>query len=145
MPIEIEPFNLSDIKASYQLTMNGPHRILVVAFRGEYRVGSAGNDDAYFMHAVASAGVEARGPSAIILDFSDLKYVWGDMLERVYDAAPQREGSGQTFAVVVGKESREALRTLELGELSNEPITTIPWIHENLEAAFGYLISQMSA
>lgn len=65
------------------------------------------------------------------------------MIELVYNAAPEREGSSQTFAVVVGKESKEALRTLDLGEWSKEPMTTIPWMHESQDAAYDYLAHQL--
>lgn len=143
MVINPEPFSLSVLKVSYQL-WNEPHRILLIAFHGEYRPGSAGNDDAYFMYGLATAGVEARRPAGIILDFRDLKYVWGDMLELVYNAAPSHAGDHQTFAVVVGETSKEALRTLELGQFSQEPSTTIPWMHESLDAAYAYLAKALT-
>jgi hypothetical protein len=140
MAVDLEPFNLSDIGVSYSFVSGGRHRILVIAFTGEYRPGSAGNADAHFMHGAAFAGVEASNPSAVIFDFRALKYVWGDMLEMVYNAAPENPNVGQTFSVVVGESSKEAVRSLELGEFSTEPITSIPWLHESLGAAYDFLV-----
>ena len=143
MTVVPEPFNLSDLKVSYRIVRE-PVRVLVVAFHGEYRPGSKGNDDAHFMHGVASAGVEARRPNAVVFDFRDLKYVWGDMLELVYNAAPAHKTGQQTFAVVAGESSVEAIRTLELGQFSEEPITAIPWLHTSFDAAYDYLSKTLS-
>lgn len=133
--------DLSTITASYRIGSRGDaRRILVVRFRGEYRPGSAGNSDAAFMCGVSAAGVNAFRPYAVIFDFSKLRYVWGDMLEAVYDTAPRFLNSEtQRFAVVVGPECEKAIRTLELGENSDEPISAIPWAHRSVEGACSYL------
>ena len=133
--------DLSDITASYRIGSRGDgKKILVVSFQGEYRPGSAGNSDAAFMAGASAAGVNAFSPYAVIFDFSKLKYVWGDMLEAVYATAPRFLNSEtERFAVVVGPECEEAIRTLELGENSNEPISTIPWAHRSVESACSYL------
>src|SRR5262245_46357125 len=133
--------DLSAIRASYLLASTEDfHRVLIVAFEGAYGIGSAGNSDATFMRAASAAGVEAFFPDAVIFDFTRLKYVWGDMLESVYSTAPNLPGEAkQRFAVLVGPECREAVRTLELGEFSSEPLSSIPWAHETLESACEYL------
>jgi hypothetical protein len=141
---KFEPVSLADlsaIRASYRLASTEDfHRVLIVAFEGEYGVGSAGNPDAAFMCGASAAGVEAFWPDAVIFDFSRLKYVWGDMLESVYNTAPKLlDEAKQRFAVLVGPECREAVRTLELGEFSTEPLSSIPWAHETLESACEYL------
>ncbi|MBY8825120.1 hypothetical protein [Sphingomonas colocasiae] len=140
--IELTPFSLSelsDIKVSYQLA-NGAHAsILIVAYDGIYRPGSAGNTDAKFMYAAALAGAAGADAINLILDFRKLDYVWGDMLELVYDAAHQTGSDRSHFAVVVGDGCREAVRTLELGENSTEPLSSIPWAHETIEDAYHYL------
>ncbi len=133
--------DLSEITASYRIGSDGDgKKILVVSFQGEYRPGSAGNSDAAFMCGASAAGVNALSPYAVIFDFSKLKYVWGDMLEAVYATAPRFLNSEtESFAVVVGPECEEAIRTLELGENSNEPISAIPWAHRSIESACSYL------
>lgn len=133
--------DLSEIAASYRIGSRGDGKeILIVSFQGEYRPGSAGNSDAAFMCGATAAGVNALSPYAVIFDFSKLKYVWGDMLEAVYATAPRFLNSEtERFAVVVGPECEEAIRTLELGENSNEPISTIPWAHRSVETACSYL------
>ena len=141
-PLEFKPFALeamSAIRTSYRLAGHGFDKILIVAFEGQYGVGSTGNDDARFMYAMATAGVTATEPRAVIFDFSKLRYQWGDMLETVYDAAPRLHDGRQAFAVVVGPECREAVRTLELGQNSTEPLSAIPWAHDTLESACAYL------
>jgi hypothetical protein len=139
-----EPVSLSDlsqIRASYLLArLDGGGRVLRVAYEGEYRSGCAGNPDAAFMCAASAAGVEAFSPDAVIFDFTHLKYMWGDMLESVYATAPKFLGQDtERFAVVVGPGCAEAIRTLELGEFSTEPLSSIPWAHETLESACKYL------
>jgi hypothetical protein len=141
-PLEFRPFALeamSAIRTSYQLAGSGFDKILIVAFEGQYGFGSAGNQDARFMYAMAAAGVKATEPKAVIFDFRKLRYQWGDMLEIVYDASPRLHDGGQAFAVIVGPECREAVRTLELGQNSAEPLSAIPWAHETLESARAYL------
>jgi len=133
--------NLSDIAASYRIASRDDRKkILVVSFSGEYRSGSAGNSDAAYMCGASAAGVNAFSPDAVIFDFSKLKYIWGDMLEAVYATAPIFLNSEkQRFAVVVGHECEQAIRTLELGENSNEPLSAIPWAHHSIESACKYL------
>ena len=138
-PVALE--DLSDISVSYRIASRDDRkRILVMSFSGEYRPGSAGNTDAAFMCGASAAGVNAFSPDAVIFDFSKLKYVWGDMLEVVYDTAPKFiKSETERFAVVVGPECEEAIRTLELGENSNEPLSGIPWAHHSIESACRYL------
>ena len=115
-------------------------RVLIIGFSGEYRSGSSGNPDADFMIEFSELAVESCNPAAVIFDFSKLKYEWGDMLEAVYSAAPTDTATGNArFAVVVGPHCADAIRTLELGELSDEPLSSIPWVHSNISSAHAYL------
>jgi hypothetical protein len=138
-PVELR--DLSDIAVSYRIaSSDNQKRILVVSYTGEYRPGSAGNSDAAFMCGASAAGVNAFSPDAIIFDFSKLKYAWGDMLETVYATAPTFLNSEkQRFAVVVGSGCEEAIRTLELGVNSKEPVSAIAWVHQSIESACRYL------
>lgn len=141
---KFQPVSLSDlsnITASYRIAVREDgKKILVVSYSGEYRTGSSGNPDAAFMCGAAAGAVNAFSPEAVIFDFSKLKYTWGDMLEAVYGTAPTFLNSEtQRFAVVVGPECEEAIRTLELGEFSNEPISSIPWVHQSIESACKYI------
>ena len=60
---------------------------LVIRYTGEYRVGSAGNPDANYIFATATGAHAAWHSNAIILDFTDLSYTWGDDMERVLGVA----------------------------------------------------------
>ena len=57
--------------------------ILVIAFSGVYRHGSAGADDASFISAITYACVHAWNPKAVVLDLIDLDYQWGDEMDAV--------------------------------------------------------------
>ncbi len=82
--------------------------VLVIRYSGEYPFGSGGNADAIYMHAMAKAAVEAFEPWAVVHDFSELRYEWGDMLEMVFGVGPQIEPS--PVAIVVGPDCEEAIR-----------------------------------
>jgi hypothetical protein len=133
--------DLSSISVSYKIGMvNDYEKILIVTFVGEYRPGSAGNADAAFMCGATAAGVSAFSPHAVVFDFLELEYTWGDMLDAVYSQAPTRIGPDKPcYAVVPGPDCAEAIRTLELGEFSKAPISSIPWVHDSIEAATTYL------
>jgi hypothetical protein len=48
--------------------------ILVIRYSGKYPVGSAGNDDAQYMNAMAKAGVAAVEPWGVIHDLSEVLF-----------------------------------------------------------------------
>jgi hypothetical protein len=131
---------LSQINVRYFLgpARHKPHlMILVIRYTGKYPPGSAGNDDAHYMRAMAKAGVAAFEPWGVIHDLSELIYEWGDRLEIAFvgpeDDANGGELLGAVFgtsnpplagqaAVVVDPQCEDAVRTLLLGENSKEPI-----------------------
>lgn len=123
----------SEIRVSYEVAvLEDVNCILRIIYNGKYRSGSAGRPDATYMRATAAAGVAAFDPDAVIFDFSKFSYTWGDELDTVYDTAAR-------YALLVGPHCREAIRTLELGQFSIEPLSSIPWVHETLDAACEYL------
>jgi hypothetical protein len=124
----------------------GMEDALVVAFSGTYGYGSAGNGDAAFMCEAVEAAVAAWTPRAIILDFSELDYEWGDMLESVL---PGDEGEFGppcvTAALVVGDGCREGLRTLLFGVNAPHRLSELSWVHENLPRAWEHVRSKLEA
>lgn len=110
--------------------------ILVIKYSGVYGFGSGGNADAIYMRAMAKAGIEAFEPWGVIHDLSELSYEWGDMLDQVF-IGPNFEPSPR--AIVVGSRCEEAIRTLLLGENSNEPIEKAGNVFRNLDAAWAYV------
>ena len=115
--------------------------VLVIRYTGEYPSGSDGNEDARWMHAMATAAVAAFGPWGVIHDLSGLRYEWGDMLEMVFGVGPEVEPS--PVAVVVGPGCEEAVRTLCLGLSSPEPIDTLGWMFRDLPAAWRYVADRI--
>lgn len=152
---------LSQIKVAYFLgpSARSPHlAILVIRYAGTYPIGSAGNDDAQYMKAMAKAGVAAFEPWGVIHDLSELTYEWGDRLEIAFvgpeDDVKASELLGAIFgtdypplagqaAVVVGPQCEEAVRTLLLGENSKEPIECVGYVFRQLEKAWEFVDSQI--
>jgi hypothetical protein len=152
--------DLSQIKVRYFLGQgrHKPHlEILVIRYTDIYLPGSAGNDDAQYMKAMAKAGVAAFEPWGVIHDLSELTYEWGDRLDTAFvgpeDNAKEGELVGAIFgtsnpplagqaAVVVGPQCEEAVRTLPLGENSQEPIEKVGYVFRHLESAWDFVESQ---
>jgi hypothetical protein len=153
--------DLSQIKVRYFLgpSRHAPHlEILVIQYTGIYPPGSAGNDDAQYMKAMAKAGVAAFQPWGVIHDLSELTYEWGDRLDTAF-VGPEDDGTtsellGAVFgisnpplagqaAVVVGPQCEEAVRTLLLGVNSQEPIEKVGYVFRHLERAWEFVESQI--
>jgi hypothetical protein len=115
--------------------------ILVVKYVGTYPHGSAGNDDAQFLYAMAKAGVAAFEPWGVIHDLSDLGYEWGDRLDIVFGVGPDCEPS--PVAVVVGPACAEAVRTLLLGERSRETVEKVGFVFRDLGSAWAHVDAQI--
>lgn len=60
------------------------HKILIVAFFGEYPDGSSGNENGEYIATISMLGLQAFNPSCIILDFRELFYRWGDSILDVF-------------------------------------------------------------
>jgi hypothetical protein len=153
---------LSQIKVRYFL---GPSRhqpylsILVNRYIGIYPPGSAGNEDAQYMKAMAKAGVAAFEPWGVIHDLSELTYEWGDRLDSAF-IGPEGNGEGGELlgavfatsnpplagqpAVVVGPQCEEAVRTLLLGENSQEPVEKVGYVFRHLEGAWDFVEAQLT-
>ncbi|GLI10717.1 hypothetical protein YDYSG_67530 [Paenibacillus tyrfis] len=143
---EVKLSELSDIQVDYFI---GPSKtveyrdIMIIKYSGEYGFGSAGNSDAVYMKAMGRAALEAWKPDAIILDWSDLKYEWGDMLEMVLDIDIGCCEPALPMAVIVGPPCEEAVRTLLLGIDSEEELETIEWVFKNKDEAIDYIEKQL--
>lgn len=60
------------------------HKILIVAFFGEYPDGSSGNEHAEYIAAISMLGLQVFNADCIILDFRELSYHWGDSILDVF-------------------------------------------------------------
>lgn len=115
--------------------------VLVIRYSGEYPIGSRGNADAIYMHAMAKAAVAAFEPFGVVHDFSELRYEWGDMLEMVFGVGPESEPS--PVAIVVGPGCEEAIRTLCHGVQSSEPLESLGWAFRDLPSAWRYVADRI--
>lgn len=116
--------DLSDINVEFFTTpmpSDAHLDILVVRFLGEYPAGGAGNSDADYMTAMVRAGLEAWPAFGLVLDFTHLKYVWGDMMEKVLDAGASYSHPRATpTAVVTSPLNSEALTSLVKDEMGDD-------------------------
>jgi hypothetical protein len=107
---------------------------------------------------MAKAGVAAFEAWGVIHDLSELTYDWGDRLDQVFLVGPQDEPGDELLravfgrsnpppagqpAVVVGPRCKEAVRTLLLGENSQEPIEKIGYVFLDLQAAWEFVDFQI--
>jgi hypothetical protein len=113
--------------------------MIVIKFKGVYRLGSGGNGDAQYMYAMGKAALAAWYCAGVILDWSELDYQWGDLLEKVLDiGAHQYVDAPFPTAVVVGPQCEEAVRTL-LGLDSKGTIEDIGFVFRDLTSACHYI------
>lgn len=89
----------------------------VISYHGEYRHGADGKPDALYIMATAAAAHEAWYTDGIIIDFSDLRYEWGDNMEWVLGIARTTpDGCSYPLVIIVGDKCREALLSLLRGK-----------------------------
>lgn len=151
MKITTKQMKLADLsKVKYEVHIGNSNiraylKIMILKFIGSYGDGSSGNSDARYMSAIGKAALEAWGPSGVIIDLSELNYQWGDELDRVFDiGSDQYVDAPFPTALIVGKSSEEAVRTLILGINSTQEISEIGWVFKDLEDAWNYIENQIN-
>ena len=135
----------SEIQCRYYKARSDRYTIGVIEFSGHYRMGSAGNPDANFMKAMVAAGFAALDPDGLVIDLSELKYDWGDMLEAILPNEDGNYGAEQfPTAVVVGPESEEAVRSLIVGiGPAAEPGAKVEWLVDSLDEALNQVLRRV--
>lgn len=109
--------------------------VQVIAFAGEYGVGSAGNPDAAYMRAVVTSAAAAWDSVGLVLDLRELEYSWGNALMSVVQAAEHLHDGDDDhpFPVrfVVSNKCRDGLSTLfdDMGEEESG------WMHDTMDEA----------
>jgi hypothetical protein len=157
---EVRLSELSKIAHSFHIVTSSGGRVadaLIIKFVGSYGVGCKGNDDACYMRAVASAGLEAWRPGVLVFDFSELDYVWGDMLDSVLSVGKGKVSALEMLIngkisdisdlkpsdiptiVVVSDRCRKAVRSLLVEEMSENPEK---WMFDSLQAAISAIPKQ---
>jgi hypothetical protein len=114
VPVSFE--KLSDITYSIALAPHEKHSIpefLVVKFTGKYRDGSSGRTDAIFLVAIMEAVQKAWFSAALIIDFTDLSYHWGDEMDWIHEVGRFHPSPcHKPMAIIVGDQCRTALKSL---------------------------------
>lgn len=108
----------SDLDFSLELIERLGRRILLIAVKGVYRPGSQGEPDARFVaELVARFGIRHYPVDAMILDFRELTYTWGNDFEDWINA-PFRfwEQEWAADAIIVGENCAYAIGTLGNGD-----------------------------
>ncbi len=114
--------------------------LLVMKFVGTYGVGSSGNGDARYMAAVTKAAIEFTEPWGIIYDFTQLSYVWGDMMDYVLSVGKGRWDEGDLpVAIVVSEKCEPAIRSLLQMEMDIQDLTLL---HHSVTSAVEYVDQQ---
>jgi hypothetical protein len=118
----------------YALLTKETVEVLVVEAKGETGVGSASNADAIYIEAMAVAGLISWSPSALVFDFRELTYEWGDHFTSTLSAGRfvQTCNTLPTAVVVSGK-CREGFESLISDEMFDEDPSD--WLFQSLEAA----------
>jgi hypothetical protein len=112
---ELVPVSLAELSnITHEVALAPHHRFespefLYVKFSGEYRAGAAGCPDAIFITSHLAADRSAWHSTSLIVDLSDLTYVWGDEMGWIYRASDE----WKSLAIIVGDRSQAALKTLD--------------------------------
>jgi hypothetical protein len=136
--ITIEPDNeITHEIFLVKLPSAGHQDALVMKFTGVYGYGSGGNGDAEYMTAVTRAAVSFTDPFALIFDFSQLSYEWGDMMGQVlFSRQDGWENDEMPIAIVVSDLCEPAIESLLTDDLL---IDDLSLVHHSLESALAYV------
>ncbi len=111
--------------------------IVHLAFTGTYRDGSAGAPDAHFIRGITSIVNGAWRPSAVILDFSEMTYEWGDEMAMLLPPVDD------DTAVVVSDKCRQAISTIHFGIDSSRDITELSNYFTRFDHARRYVAQRL--
>ena len=120
----------------YGLAEEGSEALIcVVAFQGDYGVGSRGAGDAAYMRGAVMASISAWHTACLILDLRELSYSWGGELLTVIQAphefADEDDDNVFPVLVVAEKHNFEALRGLL--ETADEDVER--WLFNSMDLA----------
>lgn len=105
--------------------------VLVASFAGDYGVGSKGNGDGVFIAAETLRGLVAFDPCAVILDFREMRYSWGNTLFHVFQTVAQYMDEPGEPAFPVFAVTSELCRDALLGLMGGEG----PWHFDDMDTA----------
>jgi hypothetical protein len=113
---EPEPLAIEEISAIecrlFRYRFDGGVSVLVFAPRGVWRDGSAGKPDGRVFLARTRAALIIWEPSALVFDFTELGYRWGDTILGLLDIDVDPPHTPLPRAIVAGPDSRAGLASL---------------------------------
>lgn len=113
---------------------------LIAKFAGHYREGSVGNPDAGFILGMARTAVEVWHAKALVLDFSELQYQWGDEMEWLLPPDVP-----VPTAVVVGPGCGPAIATLLWEDVkTSHKASEKDFIFDSVEDAWKYVCKNVN-
>ena len=75
---------------------------LVLEFSGKYGLGSEGNTDADYIDAIKAAALAILNVEAVVFDFRNMSYEWGNRIWNVLQVnRPDDESGGLPVAMVI--------------------------------------------
>jgi hypothetical protein len=107
--------------------------IIHIAFFGDYRHGSAGAPDAYYIASMVNAAHQVWYPSAIVLDLGEICYKWGDNMDAVLTVPTD------IFAIVVSPKCEPAISTLTFGMRTDKSVLNEPGYFDSLDSALRHV------
>lgn len=111
----------------------------VIAYTGTYRSGAEGKNDALYITATAAAAHRAWYTESIVIDFSRLRYEWGDEMQWVLNIGQRAPATCHfPLAIIVGPQCDQALKSLIPGEYGDHCVAS-------LEDAVALLVGKRSA
>lgn len=128
----------------YGLAEEGSEALIcVVAFQGDYGVGSEGARDAAYMRGAAMASISAWHTACLVLDLRELGYSWGGELLTVIQAphefADEDDDNVFPVLVVAGEHNHQALRSLL--ETADEDVDR--WLFDDMSAAHAAALAEV--
>jgi len=137
-PLDISTF--SEINATFASAEDAESHstILLAAFDG-HASNSHGQRSFRHIEALMAGNMVAIEPDAVILDFTNLKYEWGDEMAGLLfycSNHPIETGLKIPVAVVTSKLNRDGLTSLVRDEMLLSPDD---WLFADLDAAVSYI------
>jgi hypothetical protein len=80
---------------------------VILEFSGVYGWGSEGNRDADFIAAIKAAALEVLRAEAVVFDFGNMRYEWGNRIWNVLSCRPSDGGDALPVALVISDECRK--------------------------------------
>ena len=102
---------------------------LLLEFSGTYGWGSRGNADADFIAAIKAAALEILHVQAVVFDFRQMSYKWGN---RIWNVLPCREPDGDPLptAIVVSDRCKKGFSSCA---------DMVPPMYDSLEEALRFI------